>query len=307
MRPQPHSVAARLGLDETTIRRLRARGHLPRLALTEPEIRERLYHAHLAHALAHAAGNLGGEGTVVSLPRCACALARRALAWTSLAPPVASAARTRSRWWRRRWPRPLGSRTLRPRRAGRSSAARTAVLGLVLGVVLLAAPTASAYERPPLLENVASYFAMRPAEVRCPSNREWVGDPIWGTAPNPQRGWGYTDMMAEYIVLHPALCAGAVAVSDPLVPLWQRATGVLVLVHEAYHLRRWKWRRNEAKVECQAIRHFRSGAQLLGASPELANELLPFALAAHARMVTLFPEYRDPRCKLPLWTLPMTP
>lgn len=48
MRSQPHSVAARLGLDGTTIHRLQARGHLPRLALTEPEIRKRLYHAHLA-------------------------------------------------------------------------------------------------------------------------------------------------------------------------------------------------------------------------------------------------------------------
>jgi hypothetical protein len=46
---------------------------------------------------------------------------------------------------------------------------------------------------------------------------------------------------------------------------------------------------------------------LLGASPGLANELLPYALAAHGRMVSLFPEYRDPGCKLPLWALPMTP
>ena len=181
------------------------------------------------------------------------------------------------------------------------------VLALVLAVVLFAAPPASAYERPPLLQTIARYFAMRPAEVRCPSTPEWVSDPIWGSAPNPARAWGYTDMINEHIVLQPALCAGALALSDPEVPQWQRAVGTLVLVHEAYHLRRWKWRRHEAKVECQAIRHFTVGAQLLGASPDLANELLPFALAAHARMVRLFPEYRDRRCKLPLWTLPMTP
>jgi hypothetical protein len=93
---------------------------------------------------------------------------------------------------------------LRRPRVVRSSAARPAVLALALGVLLVVAPAASAYERPPLLQTVASYFAMRPAEVRCPSNTEWLGDPIWGTAPNPQRGWGYTDMIAEYIVLHPA-------------------------------------------------------------------------------------------------------
>jgi hypothetical protein len=192
-------------------------------------------------------------------------------------------------------------------RSWRSRAARPGVLTLVCGIALLAASPASAYERPPLLERVASYFALRPAEVHCPSTAEWVADPIWGTAPNPSRAWGYTDTINEHIVLHPALCAGAQAVTNPLLPPWQRATGTLVLVHEAYHLRRWKWRRDEAKVECQAIRHFTLGAQLLGASPELANELLPFALAAHARMTTLFPEYRERRCKLPLWTLPITP
>jgi hypothetical protein len=184
---------------------------------------------------------------------------------------------------------------------------KAVLVAVVLSAVLSAPTSASAHDRPPLLERVASYFALRPAEVRCPSSEEWIGDPIWGTAPNPPRAWGYTDMIDEYVVLQPALCAGALAVSDPLLPPWQRATGILVLVHEAYHLRRWKWRRNEGKVECQAIRHFRLAAQLLGAAPELANNLLPYALAAHARMVTLFPEYRDGRCRLPLWALPMTP
>jgi hypothetical protein len=49
MRTEPERVAARLGLDGRTIRRLRARGHLSRLALSEQEIRERLYQAHLAY------------------------------------------------------------------------------------------------------------------------------------------------------------------------------------------------------------------------------------------------------------------
>jgi hypothetical protein len=154
---------------------------------------------------------------------------------------------------------------------------RRAALALVVGALLAAAP-APAYDRPPVLERVASYFADRSAEVRCPSLEEWTSDPIWGTEPNPQRAWGYTDMVDEHILLHPALCAGALAVPDATVPAWQRATGVLVLIHEAYHLRRWKWRRSEARVECQAIQHFTSGAELLGASAQLANDLPPTRL-----------------------------
>jgi hypothetical protein len=54
MRPEPHRVAASLGFDETTICRLAARGHLCRLALTEPQIRVRLYRAYDAYLLTRA-------------------------------------------------------------------------------------------------------------------------------------------------------------------------------------------------------------------------------------------------------------
>jgi hypothetical protein len=189
----------------------------------------------------------------------------------------------------------------------RSHCWRAALASIVLGTALSAATPASAYERPPLLERVASYFAQRPAELRCPSIEEWTSDPIWGSAPDSGRAWGYTDMLNDYTVLHPALCAGALAVSDPGLPAWQRASGVLVLVHEAYHLRHWIWRRSEAKVECAAIAHFTAAAKQLGASPQLANDLLPYALAAHARMARLFPNYRARHCTLPLWALPMSP
>jgi hypothetical protein len=182
--------------------------------------------------------------------------------------------------------------------------ARMTALAVALVCVLASAPAAAAYERPPELERVASIFAMRSAEVRCPSSAEWTSDPIWGGGP---RAWGYTNMPYEYVELHPALCAGALAVADATRPPWQRATGVLVLVHEAYHLRQWRWRFNEAKVECQAIRHFTVGARLLGASPPQANDLLPYALAVHARMGRLFPEYLEPGCTLPTWKPPLTP
>lgn len=47
--PNPRRVAERLGLDETVVERLEARGHLARLGLTEYEVRRRVYHAHRQH------------------------------------------------------------------------------------------------------------------------------------------------------------------------------------------------------------------------------------------------------------------
>jgi hypothetical protein len=174
-------------------------------------------------------------------------------------------------------------------------------------MVLLPAEPAAAFDRPSSLGQVASHFALRPADVRCPTMQEWVNDPIWGNDDNTQRAWGYTDMVGDFSVIQPVLCAGAVAVADTTIPAWERATGVLVLVHESYHLRLWRGRRSEGRVECQAIRHFVEGAELLGASPELTNDLLPYALAAHERMIRLYSSYRLRKCKLPLWALPMTP
>ncbi len=61
MHPEPQRVAARLGIDEPTIRRLAAGGYLSRLALTEPQIRARLYHGNLAHLRRHADGQTRKE------------------------------------------------------------------------------------------------------------------------------------------------------------------------------------------------------------------------------------------------------
>jgi hypothetical protein len=47
--PDPYLVARRLGFDRSVIRRLRERGHLPKLGLDETEIRLRLLRAHRAY------------------------------------------------------------------------------------------------------------------------------------------------------------------------------------------------------------------------------------------------------------------
>jgi len=72
---------------------------------------------------------------------------------------------------------------------------------------------------------------------------------------------------------------------------------VLTLVHESYHVRHWRWRLNEARVECQAIRHFRVGVRVLGGSQELADRLLPLGLSWHDQ-IAQDPTYRLAPCKL---------
>lgn len=182
-----------------------------------------------------------------------------------------------------------------------------AALAVTALAVVPAAPSALAYERQPELERVVAQLAGVQAEVRCPSGEEWVVDPIWGSGADVARGWAYTHMLKDYVVLHPLLCAAAARASDADVPASERAAGVLVLVHEAYHVRRWSGRWSEGKTECQAIRTFRRGARMLGASPALANELLPYALALHLRMGARFKEYASPKCRLPVWSPPFAP
>ena len=67
MRPEPRRTAERLGLDQRTIRWLEAHGHLRRLALTEPEIRARLYRAACRHC---ERGAVGAEGCSYGQPSC---------------------------------------------------------------------------------------------------------------------------------------------------------------------------------------------------------------------------------------------
>ena len=82
-------------------------------------------------------------------------------------------------------------------------------------------------------------------------------------------------------------------------------SGAEVSAHEAFHLRRWRFRRNEATVACQAIVRFADSAARLGASEAEAKELYPYALALPIRQTELFSCYRDGKCRAPLWIPPV--
>ena len=170
------------------------------------------------------------------------------------------------------------------------------VVGVLVALNL--APSVGAYDSPARLETVARVYSLGVGEVRCASEAEWEAD--FASAV----GWAYTNMRDEYTVLGPRVCAGALGVGTDEVPLWQQALGALVLTHEAFHLRRWRFRRNEGKVECQAIVYFKDAAQRLGATAAQAENLYPYALALHAHQLRLFPRYRDPGCVVPPWAPP---
>jgi hypothetical protein len=168
---------------------------------------------------------------------------------------------------------------------------------LVLAVLVLAGD-ASGYDRPLKLNEVGLSYSLGVGEIRCPSPREWDEDFA------SSFGYAYTNMVDEYAVLSPIVCAGALGVGSTSVREWQQALGVLVLVHEAFHLRRWRWRRDEGKVECQAMVYFREAAVRLGATPDQAYDLYAYAIALHAYKVGLFPQYRDRTCRLTPWAPP---
>jgi hypothetical protein len=112
---------------------------------------------------------------------------------------------------------------------------------------------------------------------------------------------------ATYTVLPPMICAGAMNVGSDSIPAWQQAAGVWMLVHEAFHLRHWRFRRNEAKVGCQTIVYFTDAAARLGASDPQAQQLYPYGLALHELELDLYPWHRDPKCIVPPWLPPSGP
>jgi hypothetical protein len=175
---------------------------------------------------------------------------------------------------------------------------RSTAMILAVGAALVVATAARAYERPAKLNEVAAVYSLGVGEIRCPSQEEWDAD--FGSS----FGYAYTNMRDDYAVLSPLVCAGALGVGSDETEDWQEALGVLVLVHEAFHLRHWRWRRNEGKVECQAMVYFKEAAQGLGARPDQAHSLYAYAVALHAYKVSLFPQYRDRKCRLPAWAPP---
>jgi len=183
---------------------------------------------------------------------------------------------------------------------------RTGPIASIAAVAIVAAlafaSAAGAHDTPAQLNELARFYSLGVGEVRCPSQTEWDADPRRASF-----SWGYTNVRKDYSVLPPLICTGALNVGSSSVPAWQQAAGVWMLVHEAFHLRHWRYRRNEAKVGCQTIVYFTDAAARLGASDAQAQQLYPYALALHDLEIDLYPWHRDPNCIVPPGVLPSAP
>ena len=165
------------------------------------------------------------------------------------------------------------------------------VAAVAAALLASAAPASDATAR---LTEVAHVYSLGVGEVRCPARAEWDADFASSFSS------AYTNLRDDYTVLSPAVCEGALNVGKAEVPAWKQALGTLVLTHEAYHLRHWRHRRDEGKVECQALVFFREAAQRLGATAAQADDLYAVrAGAARSTRCGSFPQYRDPDVRGP--------
>jgi len=193
------------------------------------------------------------------------------------------------------------------------------IRGLVIALALIVAPSAlgqgwnspgqPAYRDPPqvittehqwghpLLNRVASAFASRPVSIKC---RPEIDDSVLSWA------YGYVyypTYQQKWATLENLVCFGALAIKSdtPDITDWNKAIGVAVLIHESYHLRRYKdvtASSIEAATECRAMGHYDIGLLKLGANQTELARLMPVLLNFHLRLVSNHSQYYT-QCALP--------
>jgi hypothetical protein len=161
----------------------------------------------------------------------------------------------------------------------------------------------------PELVGVASAIAGQHVDVRC-----WINDATPSDPDSNPNAWGYVRLDMPVIYLDPTVCAGALALKHgEMKPLWQLALGALILTHESYHLKialPESRRGNEAQTECRAIKRVPQTLLDLGASQELADIVLPWAIAEHFKISTFQTvltywgsiSYNYPSCRVPVFS-----
>lgn len=177
-------------------------------------------------------------------------------------------------------------------------------IALVIVAALAVAPSAQAapgVTSPGPINRIASLYAGRPATVRCYDEAafaklKWAPAAAWIDDSGP---W-HIRMQGTYCDSLLALMgdpriADPDSYSDKL-----RGAGLGLLVHEAYHLRDGG-DRNEGRVQCRTLRHYRGAVMLFAANPsrELADRLYRLEWANQLVMRKLMPEYWSSTCAYP--------
>jgi hypothetical protein len=175
---------------------------------------------------------------------------------------------------------------------------KISLLILVAGFLSIP-PAAEAYSVNLHIAAFVQVFANgTPAEVRCPNSaEEWSSD--LGDPRDAEEVYGRTFTQSAVVEFRSDLCPILDNLTNSSADDSTKALAVLSLVHESYHVRHWKWRLNEAHVECQAIRHFRVGVMVLGGSQELADRLFPLGLGWHYHITENNAPYFLASCQVP--------
>ena len=170
-------------------------------------------------------------------------------------------------------------------------------------LALLLTPSASGWWSSPVVDETTSWLAMRKVSVHCLTAEESALDItiVLGASAYIEgwfdhRGWH----PGKYAVYGVGLCEtlDALAAGDVSgLTVEDVAWAVLVLTHEAGHLRGHRWSGDEAKTECWAIRHVGYVAYRLGIVDPAARRLIVgYALRWHARLPA---PYKRRGCVLP--------
>jgi len=176
-----------------------------------------------------------------------------------------------------------------------------ATLTALVAALVLAA-SGSPYSSPASVNDVASWLALRPVTVRCLTPYETSIDPyiqVWGALAYVHGTYDRKGRWRpfNYTVFEYGICEPLTAIQrGDRVTVRAAARSILVLTHEAGHLRGHRWASDEARTQCWAMRHFRYTAQRLGiTNPDDLRQLMSHALALHAGL----PGQYHIKCQLP--------
>lgn len=152
----------------------------------------------------------------------------------------------------------------RPRLIALTAAIVTAVISLFLTALAHAAPG------PPQarVHSAMTVIAGRPFQLDCTYNARAGAEAV-----------AYPDLR-PVVYVRPRWCGQARSFARQ--PTVAAAKALLILTHEALHIRRWDGARDENRTECLALTEVRRFATMLGADPAVADAVAAAALTAHA-------------------------